>query len=227
MKIIHLILIGLFLMVRSEFVYAQIRSENFQLEKGKVLTSFSLSITGANRDDSFNQDFEKEMSFSQYQLSVHYLIVKNIGVGIRLNQITQSAYYESFDDAFEPNTRKDRLFDYGLQIGYFREFTIKDSDKMIFLINASVLRSKLQSEVDYNTSQDLKSPPRYSPKYAISAGIVKPLGKRIALRIDLERSSEREEIGFFRYTENGNIENIQETKWPVNYRLNAGLTLAF
>lgn len=215
-KMVNKIGLTVLIMGISALASAQDSENNFKLEKGSMLTNFSISLSGAERDDSFNQDFEREYTLGLYQLDAHYFLFDHIGVGIKLNYIRSTTSFESPDNSFEPRTSRDNLFEYGLQVGYFREVSIKDRQPFFAFTNIGVSRSRRQSEVNNSFFGAYRGEPYFTPVYDISIGAIKPLSDRIALRLQVERSTQQ--VEFLSVIGSGDSRRtVRTTEWPVVY----------
>lgn len=205
--------------------YAQTTNDAFKFEKGSVLTHFSLAISGAERDDGFNAQFEREFNLGIYELDTHYMLTNHIGVGLVLNYQRRSNTFDNSFNESESQTVIRNFFTYGIQIGYFSEVRINDWEPIYAYGNISVSRMRFRGRADNEISPDVQGEPSFTPMYDLSVGIIKPISKRIALQLELERFAEREEF-FVSVGAGSSQRTIRTTEWPVRISLSAGLSLA-
>lgn len=211
------VLAAVLLFTTSEVLFGQDEKEIFQLSKGSILTNFSLSFTGGRGDNANFRTFD----VSLYSLSGFYMISDHIGVGPRFSHGRQSI------QGGTPVLRE-WVFDYGVQTGYFREVSTQNDQPMIAFVNAGVSRNRREFDTDSEFFSQV-SDPEYDPSYFIGAGIIKSLGKRIAVRLEFARTATKEDTYVFIGEPDANgIGTIERRdSWEDTYALSAGFTLTF
>lgn len=212
-------LMSFFLLI-SPMVFSQTTTPDIQ--KGKVISSFMIDYTGAERDIG---NFEFEVSFRNLnsQIQATYLLTDQLGIGIGVGTMSLNRTFIDTNNQypgqtyFSENLRSYRI---GVYPTYFIKLNQNNRDIWAFLESgiftyATTFEREGFGEID-----------EQNPGYRLAAGLLYPIGNRIMLSTKLQRDSYREEMTGFIFNE-GNRTVIEETKWPAITSLSFGLTVSF
>lgn len=195
------------------------------IKKGNLLLSFSLGYAGAERDNNFNQEFEKSFKRFQYSSDLLYLINENLAIGPRLGyERTERELRDPSDPRFDDIITTSGL-EYGLTSAYFiklRNESNKSSPNLYVGGGVSWLRNGFKREssndgTNYNTEFG----------YILYTGLYIPLGDKINLNWRLERVAREREFIRGEIVNGTVVITDRQTKWPSTTSLSVGFTVKF
>lgn len=202
---------------------------DLNLEKGTVLTSFSVGWVNASRDKSYNHEFEHGYEQLSFTLDGLYFLNESIGVGPLLGYNYVYRDFESQDNTFTPNDTWDWAFEYGVQAGYYSpvkqlfQTDVLGNSRLFVTGGVSWLRTKYKFE----QSEDWFDP-NTEFGYALSTGILVPLGKKAGLEWRFKWEARAQEYQTGHVDDNNNIVVTgSETRWPSILSLGLGLKVGF
>lgn len=201
---------------------------HFSIDRGRLLTGFSVDGVTASRDD-YNHEFERGFSQLQFSWEALYFVSKRVGIGPVLGYGLQYRYFDSSYSSF--GNQWNWSFLYGVKAGWyvpvkniFRSDALDHLHNAYLFFNGGVSWSWTRSKTELYG----KTSPENRFGYQLNAGVLAPLGRKIALEWKVGWNARRESYRYNIGDGNGHIvRKVDETKWLKNLSLGIGLKIIF
>lgn len=204
-------------------------SAGLNIQKGSVLTGFSAGWTGASRDN-YNQEFERAYRQFTIGIDAYYFLTDQIGVGPELEYQYLYRDLENPPGSDSDNATDQWTWDikYGAKAGWFAPVKEILGTSVLgnstFFATGGVNWLRNQREVEGSG----KSDPLIRFGYALSTGLVIPLGRQIGLEAKIQYEARERTYGYGEFDETGNfITTHEERRWPSVISLGVGLKVRF
>lgn len=206
------------------------KKEPFSIQKGTILTGFSLGWTTASRDD-YNFEFERWFTRLDLQVDALYFFNGRIGAGTILGYQYLFRDLENNPGTVVPRARDtwEWDFEYGAKAGWYAPvhvlFGTGSLKESMLYVTAGVswLRRRYRVE-GYNKSGGINKN-RFG--YQVASGLLIPLGRQIALETKVQWEARRTRYVMRATDRNGNTRTIDEIHWPSVLSVGVGLKVAF
>ncbi len=199
------------------------QSEEPFIEKGTILTGFSLGFINASPTDG-NDIFINEYNLLTLQLDGLYFLSDRIGVGPLIGY--QYYFFERPNRATVGIEEVRRWqFEFGLKSGWYipaPEFFGGGSGSQFFVdAGISWLQNRLERVGDFETESD------YLFGFQVGTGLLIPMGKQIAIETKLGFQSRRKEFVSGERLPDGEVQFSTVNKWLKEISLGVGLKVSF